>query len=156
MLIRVIAGLLFVAFLWSLIRFAVGLRFEKRAREKALDREESLGHRLVAEVPQGAGMLLVLDDGQALLWGDDRQPYADIAGARMLLNGGILASVARAGVALPERDAVEDDEERERWEVRLYRCDGTTRDIRCGTLREGVSREIATRIFEAVRVALSS
>ena len=156
MLIRILAALLFLAFLWSLIRFAVGLRFEKRAREKALEREESLGRRLVAEVPLGAVMMLVLDDGEALLWGEERQPFSELLGARMLLNGRVLAGVARAGASLPEPETAEEDEERERWDVRLYRRDGTIRDVRCGTVREGVSREIATRVFEAVRAAIAS
>jgi hypothetical protein len=155
LLVQVIASLLFLAFLWSLIRFAVGLRFEKRAREKALDREESEGRRVVAEVPLEARMLLVLDDGDALIWDQERLEYAEIAGARMLLNGGTLASVARPGFELPDGDAGE-DVERERWEVRLYRRDGTIRDLGCGSLREGVSREIATRVFDAVRAAITT
>jgi hypothetical protein len=155
MLIRVFAGLLFLALLWSLIRFAVGLRWEKRNREKALEREAELGRRLVAEVPLDSGMMLVLDDGRALLWGGERQPFAEIAGARLLLNGGVLGSAARAGVALPEPGLAEEYEGRERWEVRLYLRDGSSRSVPCGTLREGVSREIATRVFETVRGAIA-
>jgi hypothetical protein len=156
LLVRVCASLLFLAFLWSLIRFAVGLRFEKRAREKALDLEELEGRRLVAEIPLDARMLLVLDDGDALIWDKERLEYAEIAGARMLLNGRALASVARPGFDPPQGDAGEDVVERERWEVRLYRRDGTTRDLGCGSLREGVSREIATRVFDAVRAAFKA
>jgi hypothetical protein len=33
----------------------------------------------------------------------------------------------------------------------LYLDDGALRVIPCGTLREGVSREIATRVFHATR-----
>jgi hypothetical protein len=155
LLVRVVASLLFLAFLWSLIRFAVGLRFEKRAREKALDREEAEGRRVVAEVPLETGMLLVLHDGNALIWGKERFEYDEIAGAQTLLNGRTLASVARPGFELPQGDAGE-DLERERWDVRLYRRDGTTRDLGCGSLREGVSREIATGVFEAVRAAVTA
>lgn len=155
MLIRILAGLLFLALLWSLIRFATGLRFEKRAREKGLEREWSRGRRLVAEVPGDAGMTLVLEDGQALLWGEERQSFAEIQGARVLLNGGVLQSVARKGFALPEPPVVEEFEGRERWQVRLYARDGSVRDVPCGKLREGVSREIATRVFETVRAAIA-
>jgi hypothetical protein len=155
MLIRILAVLLFLFVLWSLIRFATSLRFEKRNREKELDRESSLGRRLVAEVALDAGMMLVLDDGHALLWGDERQPFGEIVGARMLLNGGVLKSAARAGLALPEPPVAEEYEGRERWLVRLYVRDGSVRDVPCGKLREGVSREIATRVFEVVRAAIA-
>jgi hypothetical protein len=155
MLIQVLAGLLFLALLWSLIRFATGLRFEKRAREKGLDRESSLGRRLVAEVPGDTGVTLVLEDGHALLWGEERQPFDEIQGARVLLNGGVLQSTAREGALLPDPPAVEEYEGRERWQVRLYRRDGSVRDVPCGKLREGVSREIATRVFETVRAAIA-
>jgi len=154
MLVRIVAALVFLAFLWSLFRFAMGLRFEKRAREEALLREASRGRTLVAEVPLEAGMMLVLADDEALLWGESRQPFAEIVGARLLLNGGVLMSASREGALLPEPDAAEEYEGRERFEVRLYRRDGAIRDVPCGALREGVSREAATRVFEAVRGAL--
>jgi hypothetical protein len=156
MLVRLVAGLLFVAFLWSLFRYAMGMRALKRAREQAMEREAAAGRRVVAEVPLQEGMLLVLDDGAALCWGAERQPFAEIAGARVLLNGGVLAGVARAGVALPEPGAAEEYEGSERWQVRLYRRDGSTRDVPCGKLREGVSREIAMRVFEVVGAAVRS
>jgi len=144
-----------LAILWGLFRFAMGLRFEKRSREQALEREASRGRRVVAEVPLDAGMSLVLADAEALLWGENRQPFAEIDGARMLLNGGVLAGVSRPGVALPEPAPGEEHEGREHWQVRLYRRDGTTLDVPCGALREGVSREIASRVFEAVRAAIA-
>jgi hypothetical protein len=155
MLIQILAGLLFLALLWTLIRFATGLRFEKRAREKGLERESSLGRRLVAEVPGDAGITLVLEDGRALMWGDERQPFDEIQGARVLLNGGVLQSIARKGALLPEPPVAEAYEGRERWQVRLYVRDGSVRDVPCGKLREGVSREIATRVFETVRAAIA-
>lgn len=154
MLVRLLAGLLFLAFLWSLFRFAMGLRFEKRVREDSLEREALEGRRLVAEVPLAEGMLLVRDDGEALLWGGERQPFSGISGARMLLNGGVLAGAARPGTTLPEPGRAEEYEGRERWQVRLYLRDGSVRDVPCGSLREGVSREIAQRVFDAVGARL--
>ena len=154
MLVRVLAALALLAVLLRLFRFAMDLRYEKRSRERALEREASRGRRVLAEVPLASGMLLVLADGEALLWGEERQPFREIEGARMLLNGGVVGGVSRPGVVLPEPAAGEEYEGRERWQVRLYRRDGDTRDVPCGALREGVSREIAARVFEAVRSAI--
>jgi hypothetical protein len=44
-------------------------------------------------------------------------------------------------------------EGRERWEVALFLDRGEER-IACGSLREGVSRDVAGRVFEAVRAAV--
>ena len=41
---------------------------------------------------------------------------------------------------------------RERWDVLIY-CGDRTEAVPCGSLREGVSRDIASRVFEAVRRA---
>ena len=67
----------------------------------------------------------------------------------------MIAAVARPGEALPDPPTLEPFEGRERWEVALYGTAGHDHTIACGTVREGVSREIATRVFEAVRAALS-
>ena len=52
---------------------------------------------------------------------------------------------------VPEPQSAEDFEGRETWDVVLYLEDGATRVVPCGTLREGVSREIAARVFRATR-----
>jgi hypothetical protein len=54
-------------------------------------------------------------------------------------------------VSLPEPTSPEEFEGRERWDVVLYLEGGGTRLVECGNLREGVSREIASRIFDEVR-----
>ena len=66
----------------------------------------------------------------------------------------IMTSPSRPGETLPEPPALEPFEGRERWEVVLYGTAGRDHTIACGTVREGVSREIATRVFDAVRAAL--
>ena len=62
-------------------------------------------------------------------------------------------SFSANGRPLPDPPAPEDYEGRERWDVALYLTDGRTEPVPCGSLREGVSREIAIRVFEAVRAA---
>jgi hypothetical protein len=68
----------------------------------------------------------------------------------------VIGSFTRAGVALPDPPAPEEYEGRERWDVLIYCAGSRTETVPCGTLCEGVSREIAGRVFEAVRRAASS
>ena len=77
-------------------------------------------------------------------------------GGRLLLNGGIIGEFAATGTSLPAPAGAEEYEGRERWDVRIYRRGAEPVEIPCGTLREGVSREIAGRAFEAVRGAVGA
>jgi hypothetical protein len=61
------------------------------------------------------------------------------------------APAPRAHAGLPAAPPAEEYEGRERWDVLLHLREGRTESVPCGTLREGVSREIAARVFEAVR-----
>jgi hypothetical protein len=76
---------------------------------------------------------------------------AEVAGARIRLNGGVLAEFARPGLSLPPETAAEEYDGRERWEVVVYGRRGVVHQVPCGTVREGVSREAAHAVFEAVR-----
>ena len=152
MWIQAAAGIALALVLFSLFRYAMALRNAKVARLSWREAEESRGRRVVAEIP-GAGddMTLFLEDDAGFAWGHEQVRRDEIVGGRLRLNRGILASWARPGRALPEPESGEDFEGRETWDVVLYLADGTTRVVPCGTLREGVSREIAARIFHAVR-----
>jgi hypothetical protein len=66
----------------------------------------------------------------------------------MRLNGG--ARESHDGVRLPSPEPLE-SEGRERWDVALFGAEGFLAAIPCGNLREGVSREVATIVFEAVK-----
>jgi len=76
-------------------------------------------------------------------------------GARLLVNGAVLRECARLRT-LPPPSAPEEYEGRERWEVALFLESGAEARIPCGALREGVSREIAGRAFEAARAAVGA
>jgi hypothetical protein len=109
----------------------------------------------VAELPSSDGTLgFFAEDHAGFYWPAGEAGKSGLRGARLLLNGGVIAAVTRPGEALPEPPALEPFEGRERWEVALYGTAGRDRTIACGTVREGVSREIATRVFDAVRAAL--
>jgi hypothetical protein len=150
MWIRTAALLALVAFLWSLFRLAMGLRWSKVCRE-----EESRGRRIVAELPSADGRLgFFAEDHAGFYWPRGEAGKSALRGARLLLNRGVIAAAARAGQGLPDPPVPEPFEGRERWEVALYLAGGESRLVDCGTLREGVSREIASRVFEAVRATV--
>jgi len=153
MLIKVAAGTLLALALWAVFRLSMGLRWSKIERDRARRDEEARGRHVVAELPLPDGLLLLVEDADSFHWGTRSVLKAEIAGGRLLLNGGIIGEFASPGTSLPPPAAPEDYEGRERWDVRIYRRDGGITEIPCGTLREGVSREIAGRAFESVRAS---
>jgi hypothetical protein len=153
--VQLAAGAAFLAGVWQMFRFAMGLRAERLAREEARHATEARGHRVIAELPTAAELLLFLDEGDAFSWNGPPVRKADIAGARLLLNGAVVASAQAPGASLPELRDSEPYEGRERWDVRLYLANGTHTDVPCGTVREGVSREASRAVFEAVRAVFA-
>ena len=155
MWIKIAAFLALLALLWSIFRLSMGLRWAKVSRESARKEEEGRGRRIVAELPSADGTLgFFAEDHAGFYWPAGAAGKSALRGARLLLNGGVIAAVARPGSTLPEPPALESFEGRERWEVVLYGAEGRQQTIACGTVREGVSRDIATRVFDAVRAAL--
>lgn len=151
MLIKVAAGVLLALALWALFRLAMALRWAKAEREAARRSEEGRGRRVVTEIPLAQDVVLFLQDDERLYWSGQQVRRAEIAGARLLLNGGIIAAFNRNGFRLPDPPPPEEFEGRERWDVMLYLEGGADRVVRCGEVREGVSREAAARVFEAAR-----
>ena len=153
--IRVAALAILLAALFVVFRYAMSLRYAKRTRERARDAEEARGRHVVAEVPLSEDEVVFLTkDEREFTWGRHSVQKRAIAGARMLVNGAVLQECARREGVLPPPAPPTEYEGRERWEVVLYLERGGEARIPCGTLREGVSREIAGRAFEAVRDAL--
>ena len=151
-LVQVVAAAAFLLFAFSLFRFAMGLRWAKVSREAARSEVLDAGQRLVAELPLPSGeVAFLVEDATGFAWGEERCPKARIAGVRMRLNGGVMAEFARDGVRLPSPEPPEEYEGRERWDVALFAADGFLGAIPCGILREGVSREVATIVFDAVK-----
>jgi len=150
-----LAGLL--AALFVVFRYAMSLRYAKRTRERARDAEEARGRRVIAEVPLSEEEVVFLTEDEAeLSWGGRAVKKRAIVGARLLVNGAVLQECARRAGVLPPPAPPAEYEGRERWEVALFLEGGAEARIPCGTLREGVSREIGGRVFEAVRSACSS
>ncbi|HVQ29021.1 MAG TPA: hypothetical protein VMV21_05545 [Vicinamibacteria bacterium] len=151
-LVQVVAAAAFVMFAFSLFRFSMGLRWAKVSREAARKEVLGTGQRLLAELPLPTGeVAFLLEDATAFAWGQERCLKALVHGVRMRLNGGVLAEFVKDGVRLPSPEPPEEYEGRERWDVALFGADGFLAAIPCGNLREGVSREVATIVFEAVK-----
>ena len=152
--IQALAFVVFLAVVFQVFRFAMGLREAKRARERERTAEEARGRRVVAEIPQGEGaIVLFTEDERDFAWEGAFFAKKDVAGARLLLNGGILREFARGPGVLPPPVPPEEFEGRERWEVLVFLGSGEVARIACGTLREGVSREVAGRVYSAVEQA---
>ena len=132
MWVQIAAAAALAVVLFSIFRYAMALRAAKVARQSWREAEESRGRRVVAEIP-GAGddMTLFLEDDEGFYWGAEEVRKRQVAGGRLRLNRGILASWARPGVVLPEPQSAEDFEGRETWDVVLYLEDGATRFIAC-------------------------
>jgi hypothetical protein len=151
MVVRLLAGVALVLVLWWLFRLAMGLRWTKVQRDRERARAEQGGHRIVAELPLADGVVLVVEDAGRLTWGGQGVTKQELVGARLLLNHAVVGTVSREGVLLPPAPEAEPEEGRERWEVVLYLEDGTRRTVPCGTVREGVSRDAARAVLDAVR-----
>lgn len=148
MLVQTLAALAFLAFLWALFRLAMGLRFARNERERSRRQEQERGRRVVAELPvEGAEVVFLLEENGRFLWGEKSFARDTVVGGRLLVNGAVAREFGSApSVAVPP----EEYEGRERWEVVVYVRGGGSVSIPCGSLREGISRDIGTRVFEAV------
>jgi hypothetical protein len=152
MLIRLAALAVLLLALWRIFRLAMGLRFAKVSREEARAAEETRGRRVVAELPlPDAEVVFLVEDEEAFRWGSDQVSKGDVRGARLMVNGAVLQEFSLAGERLPPPETPEEYEGRERWEVQVFRHAKEPTAIPCGTLREGISREIAGRVFEAIK-----
>jgi hypothetical protein len=152
MLARLAAGVALVMVLWWAFRLAMGLRWSKVQRERLRDEEAGRG-RIVAELPLPEGMAFFVEDASGFRWGGEPLAREAVCGARLLLNSAVVASAERAGARLPPPPAPEDEPGRERWEVMAYLEGGEARTVRCGSVREGVSRQAARAVFDALRAA---
>ena len=156
MLLRVLAAAALLALLWWVFRLSMGLRWSKIEREAARRREEETGRRVVAELPLAEGVVFFVADAAGLHWGGQSIAREELAGVRLLLNSAVVSAASRTGAALPEPPAPEDEPGREKWEVLAYLRDGRALAIRCGTVREGISREAARAVFDALRQEVQS
>ena len=155
MIVRILAAAALAFLLWMIFRFAMGLRWAKLIREDARAAQQVRGRRVLAEIPVSSDeVVFFVEDEAGFYWGERQVRKRDVCGARLLLNGAVVAGVTRDDAPLPEPSGAGEHEGRETWEVLLFMSGGGTERISCGALREGISREAATAVFEAVRSAV--
>ena len=153
--IQVLAFAIFLYCLFALFRFAMGLRAAKVAREHERLSAEGAGRHVVAELPLSSGEVTFLaEDALLFSWGEYKGGQGRRRRRSHAPQRGVLAEHARDGVRLPPPSPPEEYEGRERWDVALYGTEGLLASIPCGTLREGVSREVASTVFAAVKKAV--
>lgn len=150
MLIRVAAAVGLLLLLWWSFRLSMSLRWSKVEREQVRAREEGSG-RVVAELPLPEGVAFFVEDAGGFRWADQVLTRGALRGTRLLLNSAVVATAVRAAAELPSPPAPEDEPGRERWEVMAYLEDGSPLTIRCGSVREGISRQAARAVFDALR-----
>lgn len=156
LLVRLLAGAAFLVLVFWMFRLAMGLRYAKLVREEERRRQEAGGRRLVAEVPNPDGeVVLFLEDAVAFHWGARSLPKAEIVGVRLILNGRVVEEGGRPGRVLPAVGWPTEYDGGERWDVRLELADAGPLMIPCGKLREGVSREAAQQVFASVARAVA-
>jgi len=155
MVIEALAAALLAVVLFRLFRLAMGLRYAKVQREESRAAEEARGRRVLAEIPlTDVEVVFLVDDGDVLEWGNSGVRKDALVGTRLKVNGAVLREFPVGGAGLPPPTPPEEYEGKERWEVEVFARDGTKTSIPCGTLREGISREIAGKVFEAVKAAI--
>jgi hypothetical protein len=146
MWIKILALLALLALLWSIFRLSMGLRWAKVSRESARREEEGRGRRIVAELPSSDGTLgFFAEDHAGFYWPAGEAGKSALKGARLLLNGGVIASAARPAQGLPDPPAL--SRSKGEVEVALYGTAGRDHTVPAAPC-EGES-EIAARVRRA-------
>ena len=155
-----IAAIVAVVLLLMAASLATTLQYYRRRRERARMSEAALGRRVIAELPVGDDLTLFSEDGQRFHYGEQSIDKDLILAVRVLINGAPIAAVtsSRAPRAARQATSFEDRPEgiaRDRWDVAIETERGTVL-VECGAIRERVSQELARKVFDAVRNAITT
>jgi hypothetical protein len=176
-----VAGIVALGLLLVAASLATTLHFFRRRRLSAREAERARGRSIVAELPTSDELTLFSEDPDRFYYGERAIDKELIVAVRVLINGEPIAEViARSHPhapamnlatqrewgggapppASPDRGprpgapGVTDDHPegiaRDRWDVAIESVTGTVL-VECGAIREGISRELAQAVFEAVR-----
>ena len=151
----VIAGAIALALLLVAASLATTLKMYRGRRRRLRDSERALGRTIVAEIPEGDGLVLFSEDQKRFYYGERSIDKDLIAAVRVLINGApIAAYVSRRTAATDAPPTAFEDRAngiaRDRWDVALEAVTGTTL-VQCGAIRERVSQELARAVFDAVK-----
>lgn len=151
-----IAGLVALFLLFVALVLVAALRRYRLGRSAALQREASLGRRVIAELPVGTDLVLFSEGDSHFHYGELQIAKTSIQAVRVLINGTPIAAYVSRRFPAAERSqgtSFEDRPEgiaRDRWDVALETTAGTTL-VECGAIRERVSQELGRNIYAAVR-----
>jgi hypothetical protein len=152
----VFAFVIAVALLFAAARLATTLQYYRRARQRARDAERALGRTVIVEIPGEDDLVLFSEDDARFYYGERSIDKDLIVAARVLINGTPIAAAvsSRLKAAEPRHPtSFEDHPEgiaRDRWDVAIEAVNGTTL-VECGAIRERVSQELASAVFDAVK-----
>ena len=151
-----VAALIAVLLLVLALSLATGLQTYNRRRKQTRHAARDRGQTIVAELPGERDLTLFSEDQAQFYYADHAIPKDQIHAVRVLINGSpIAACLSPRFPSAASAPAISVDERPEgiahdRWDVAIEATSGTT-VIECGAIREGVSQELARKIFEAVK-----
>ena len=155
-----VAGIVALVLLIIAASLATTLRYYRRRRQRARISEVALGRRVIAELPVGDDLTLFSEDGVRFYYGEQSIDTDLILAVRVLINGSPIASATspRAGHQSLQPTAFEDRPDgiaRDRWDVAIESDRGMVL-VECGAIRERVSQELARKVFDAVKDAITT
>jgi hypothetical protein len=135
---------------------ATTLQMFRKQRRHAREGEQTMGRRIVAEIPAQDDLTLFTEDAEQFHYGVESIDKHHIVAARILINGAVIATCLSARAtqaAVKTTETIDDRPEgiaRDRWDVAIDTLDGTV-VVECGAIRERVSQELARAVFDAVK-----
>ena len=151
-----VAALIAVVLLVVALSLATGLQMYNKRRKQTRRAASDRGQTIVAELPSERDLTLFSEDQTQFYYADHAIPKDQIHAVRVLINGSPIAvclSPRFPSAASAPPTSVDERPEgiaHDRWDVAIEATSGTT-VIACGAIREGVSQELARKIFEAVK-----
>jgi hypothetical protein len=151
----IIALILIVAAL----ALATSLQWYQRGHQRLRRKLRERGQMILAEVPATDGLEFFSEDIDAFYWKGQIVPKRNIRSVQILISGAPLSIVRSQKFSDlgPSHQKITEMKpesvERERWDVSIDTSDFPTL-VECGSIRQHVSQELATQIFEAVKQAI--
>jgi hypothetical protein len=156
----VVAALVAAALVFMALSLLTTLHFYRKRHLRARDAEIERGRTIIVELPTDPVLTFVSEDAEHFYYGERAIDKNEIEAVRVLINGSpIAAAVAPRWAGAEQRQPTSFDDRpegiaRDRWDVALETVSGTVL-IECGSIRERISQELARKIFDAVKTAIT-
>jgi len=156
----VVAALVAAALIFVALSLLTTLHFYRKRHRLAREGELERGRTIIVELPTDPALTFVSEDAEHFYYGSRVIQKAEIEAVRVLINGApMAAAVSPRWAGADERQPTSFDDRpegiaRDRWDVAIETVTGTVL-IECGSIRERISQELARKIFEAVKQAIT-